>query len=293
MNEFNFIDSLKKFQNASSRVVRGIGDDAAVLALDGRWYQLFTTDMLVEGVHFTLKMPPVAIGHKAMACSVSDIAAMGGIPTCAVVSVGIPRRVPPALVARIYQGMHSCARRFKVSLVGGDTVRAGALTINVALLGEVEKKYLVARDGARPGDMICVTGRLGGSFASGRHLTFTPRFKEARWLVQHARPTAMMDISDGLAGDLRHILKASKAGAVLDERAVPCHNGVSVLQALSDGEDFELLFTLAPARAKVLARSAPFAFTVVGEITAASHRLMIKDISGKARAVEAKGYTHF
>ncbi len=318
MNEFDLIDGFKRFQNISRRVIKGIGDDAAVLELNATHYQLFTTDMCVEGVHFLKSTPAKKVGWKAMAVNVSDIAAMGGLPTVAVVSIGIPASVtdrvtpeagslPPAAkrgregaaggrtrsgsgeryVREIYAGMHACAKKFGVSIVGGDTVRSDKLVINVALLGEVEKENLLTRAGARPGDHIFVTGPLGGSLKSGRHLTFTPRVKEARWLLGHLKPTAMMDISDGLAGDLRHILKESGVGALIAEACIPLHKGVSLAQGLSDGEDFELLFTLPSAQAK----DCPF--PVVGVITDKKGKLMIKDKTGKDKVLTGKGFEHF
>ena len=310
MHEFELINKFKGFQNLTPRVVRGIGDDAAVLALDRKRYQLFTTDMCVEGVHFATGTPAHKIGWKAMAVNVSDIAAMGGRPTCAVVSLGIPSRTrhavgltghiefprrkpltgnsmcPDVFTRGLYQGLHACARKFGVSIVGGDTVASDKLVINVALLGEVEKKYLVTRAGAKKGDHIFVTGPLGGSFKSGRHLSFMPRLKEAQKIVRHYKPTAMMDISDGLAGDLRHILKASGVGALLAEACIPLYKDVTLAQGLSDGEDFELLFT-APSS---MARKCPF--PVVGVITDRKGKLMIKDRNGKEKLLTLKGFEH-
>lgn len=295
MDEFSFINSLKQFQNLSSQVIIGIGDDTAVLRLDAKRYQLFTTDMCVDGQHFLVRTPAYQVGWKAMAVNVSDIAAMGGTPTCAVVSLGFPtqeassvmsksRRL--AYIKRVYSGLQACAEMFGISIVGGDTVSANRLTINVALLGEVKKKDLVTRAGARVGDGIYVTGPLGGSLASGHHLSFTPRVKEAQWLVKHLKPTAMMDISDGLAGDVRHILRASSCGAVLDAARIPCNQGVSIAQAMTDGEDFELLFTLPAAKE----RYCPF--VRVGRIVK-DHGLFCVDINGRQRKVTVQGFSHF
>ena len=158
--------------------------------------------------------------------------------------------------------------------------------INVALLGLVEKKYLVTRDGAKPGDWIFVTGPLGGSFKSGRHLNFTPRLAQARFLVEKFKPNAMMDISDGLSGDLNHILKASEVGARLDFNSIPCHKGASLSQALNDGEDFELLFTLSSKKASSLmnwqAANRSFYFYPIGTITA-----------NAKEKINSKSFTHF
>jgi thiamine-monophosphate kinase len=286
LGEFGLIDALKKFAPVSKTVIRGIGDDAAVLPYSESHYQLLTTDMLCEGTHFTRRMPPHSIGSKAMASSISDIAAMGGWPAYAVISIGLPPDLPVSFIKEVYQGMQSVAGAFRVSMVGGDTVKSRQIILNVALSGLVEKKYLVTRDGAKAGDWIFVTGPLGGSFKSGRHLDFFPRLAQARFLVENFKPHAMMDISDGLSGDLNHILEASRVGARLDTGAIPRPKGVSLSQALNDGEDFELLFTLGPAKARSLmgwqARKKSLYFYPIGTIT--------KDVKEK---IHAKSFTHF
>jgi len=286
IGEFGLIDVLKKQAPVSTSVIKGIGDDAAVLPYNKKEYLLLTTDMLAEDVHFTRRMAPEAIGHKALACNISDVAAMGGWPTYAVVSIGLPKNLPVAFIKDIYKGMGRLARDFNVSIVGGDTIKADKLIINVALLGLVEKKCLVGRDGAKAGDWIFVTGPLGGSLKSGRHLNFTPRLAQARFLVQNFKPHAMMDISDGLSGDLNHMLKASRVGARLDHEAIPRLKGVTLAQALNDGEDFELLFTLNASKARALmewqARRQSFYFYPIGTITA-----NVKD------KINAKSFAHF
>ena len=297
LNEFGLIEAIKKYQHLSSRVVKGIGDDAAVLELDAKRYQLLTTDMLVEGVHFLRTAPAKLVGYKALACNISDIAAMGGVPTFAVVSIGLPLKTSKAYVKDLYTGMSALAKKFGVSIVGGDTVKADKVVINIALLGEVEKKNLVLRSGARPGDIIFVSGSLGNTLKSGKHLKFVPRVKEARFLVENFRLTSMMDISDGLAGDLGHILKASAVGAILDASMIPRNPGASVEPALCGGEDFELLVTLSFTQAKKLieyqARNEAFRFYPVGEVTAAVNKLQLRDDRGKLRSLSARAYTHF
>jgi len=286
LGEFGLIDALKKYAPVSKTVIKGIGDDAAVLPYTKDKYLLLTTDMLAQGAHFTLRMPPRLIGHKALACNISDIAAMGGLPTFAVVSMGVPKDLPVRFIEEVYKGIQSTARGFNISIVGGDTIKTDKIVINVALLGQVEKKYLVTREGAKAGDGIFVTGPLGGSLKSGRHLNFTPRLAQGRFLVENFKPSSMIDISDGLAGDLNHILRASRVGARLDRASIPRHKGVSLSHALGDGEDFELLFTLAPNKARKLmdwqAAQKVFYFYPVGTITA-----NIKE------RIYAKGFTHF
>lgn len=294
IGEFGLINILKKYHGADTTVIKGIGDDTAVLPWDAKRYLLLTTDMLVEGVHFTRRMPPRSIGRKALACSISDIAAMGGLPRYAVVSLGIPSHFSVAAARGIYEGIHRLAKEFRVAVVGGDTVRSAKVVINVALAGEVEKKNIVDRGGARNGDLIFVTGALGRSLSSGRHARFIPRVKAARYLVQRFKPTAMIDISDGLAADLGHILEESKCGARLWEKRIPKGKGAGLNNALCDGEDFELLFTLRPAKAKALAkRRTPFRFYGIGEITARGRGLRLRDKRGRERKLPVRGYTHF
>lgn len=286
VGEFGLIDILKKHSPVAKAVIKGIGDDTAVLPYTKDKYLLLTTDMMAEDVHFNRRMNPKGVGHKALACNISDIAAMGGLPTYAVISIGLPRGLKLAFVEDIYRGMQALAKQFGVSLVGGDTIQSDKIVINVALVGEVEKKYLVTRDGARAGDWIFVTGALGGSFKSGRHLTFTPRVEQARFLVKKFKPSAMMDISDGLAGDLNHILKASRVGAQLDETSIPRHKGVNLKQVLSEGEDFELLFMLSQIKAKSLIdwqrKTQRWFFYPIGRIT-----------SDLKHTVSTEGFKHF
>ena len=296
LGEFGLIETLKKFQNLLPRVVKGIGDDAAVLKVRGGRYLLFTTDMLVQDVHFSLRMRARDVGHKALACNLSDIAAMGGEPVFAVVSLGVPGNISARYVKDLYAGMWAVARTYGVSIVGGDTVRSEKVVVNIALLGEVEKRKLVRRQGARTGDWIFVSGPLGGSLRSGRHLKFTPRVREARFLVENFKPSAMMDLSDGLAGDLAHILKASCVGALIEEKLIPCHRGVSVRKALTDGEDFELLFTMPSARAKkLLEYECPgrIRFYPIGVVRSRREGFCLVKANGEVEPVEVQGYRHF
>lgn len=296
LGEFGLIESLKKFQNLLPRVVKGIGDDAAVLKVKGGRQLLFTTDMMVEGVHFLRRMNARSVGHKALACNVSDIAAMGGEPVFAVVSLGVPGNIQARYVKGLYAGMWAVARDFGVSIVGGDTVRSDKIIVNIALLGEVEKTKLVRRQGARPGDWIFVSGPLGGSLRSGRHLNFTPRVREARFLVKKFKPSAMMDLSDGLAGDLAHILKASCVGALIEEKLIPCHRGVTPMRALADGEDFELLLTMPSARArKLLEYRGPegYRFYPIGVVRPRREGFRIVRAMGGTEPVTAQGFRHF
>lgn len=294
LGEFGLIEWIRRSIPPDKTVKRAIGDDTAVLSFTAQDDLLFTTDMIVEGVHFTRQMSPQGIGHKALACNLSDIAAMGGAGTYAVVSLGVPPKTDVAFVRAIYQGMISLGKKFDVNIVGGDTVRSDKLVINVALLGKVKKGRAVLRSGAKPGDRIFVTGPLGGSFESGRHLKFVPRLKESRFLADHFLPSSMIDISDGLAADLGHILEESRVGAVIQEQLIPRNPGVKLENVLSGGEDFELLFTLSPRKTRALFKSAhPFLFYPIGEITAGRGKLFLIDKDGGKKRISPKGFTHF
>ncbi len=290
IGEFGLIELLKKYKGSGASVVKGIGDDTAVVPLDAKHYLLLTTDMLMEGVHFKHNAAPRLIGHKALACSISDIAAMGGRPRYALVSLGVPGNLSWDFVRDLYQGMDTLARKFGVAIVGGDTIKSAKIVINVVLTGEINKKDVVYRSGARPGDLIFVTGPLGRSLPTGWHLKFIPRVKESQYLVRRVKPTSMIDISDGLAADLGHILEESKVGAVLEEKRIPRCAGGSVRQALYDGEDFELLFTVSRRKAALLKRSK---FYPIGEIVHRTKGLVLRDKSGKLTRISQQGYTHF
>jgi len=275
-------------------VVRGVGDDCAVLtgrlsagfgAGAGR-FLLFASDMLVEGVHFRRAARPEQIGWKALAVNVSDVAAMGGLPRYAVVSIGLPRETRGSFVEGVYRGLRRCAARFGVNLVGGDTVRSPKIVVDVAILGEVERGRVVYRKGARPGDVLLVTGRLGGAVRSGRHLTFTPRVREARALAGRGRVHAMMDLSDGLWVDLGRLCRESRVGAVLELGRIPRRPGCSLKQALTDGEDFELLLAVPAREAARLIRWArgrlACGLTRIG-------RVVKRNSGGPVTCVDAKG----
>ncbi len=232
----------------------GAGDDCAVIGSPRatRW-TLLKADAVVEGVHFLRDDDPRRVGWKALCRAISDIAAMGGVPEHAVITIAIARDDDVARVKALYAGLRKAARRFGVSIVGGETSRSpGPLFVNVTLTGFVERTRCILRSGAKSGDAIFVTGRLGGSRA-GKHLDFTPRLAEARWLVENFRPTAMMDLSDGLAADLPRLARASRCGFTLDESRIPITRGCTLNRALGDGEDFELLFALAPRKAAGIA----------------------------------------
>ena len=309
MNEFELIDLLSRSLPSNASVVTGPGDDCAALDLGvpGKLV-LFKTDAIVQGIHFTEAAKPEQIGHKALARCLSDIAAMAGTPTAAVVTIALPHKFDPAFVESIYHGMNALARRHDVAIVGGETTtNPERLLISVALLGLVARDKCLHRSGSKPGDAIFVTGELGSSL-DGRHLDFEPRLAEAHWLVEHFSIHSMIDLSDGLAGDIRHLLKASHLGAELLTSAIPISRAARLkaraetsgkpplLAALTDGEDFELLFTVASRDAVPLLdawkRQFPkLRLSCIGRMLR-EPGLRLRDKTG-VRPLTAHGYVHF
>lgn len=278
LGEDALISRLIEKMPRDSDPLAGPGDDCAVIDQGkGRPLQLLKTDAMVERVHFLATAPPRKIGWKAIARVTSDFAAMGGIPDRFLITIALPAHWPVAFVESIYRGMADCLKAFGGTLAGGETTRVpegSSAMISIAATGLVERKNLVLRSGGRPGDLILVTGKLGGSI-TGKHLSFTPRQAESQWLVQHARPSAMMDLSDGLAKDLPRLAKASGCGFALDSNSIPKTRGCTLDQALGDGEDFELLLTLSPKKSPQLAATWKDVFpklslTVIGQLTDAS-----------------------
>lgn len=293
IGEFGIIERISKRVRTDRTVVKGIGDDCAVIDTGGADYTLLTCDMIVAGVDFEPEEQPRRIGRKALAVSISDIAACGGVPRYALVSLGMPANFPAASVNAIYDGMADLAEEYGVSIVGGDTSKAPVLTIDLSLYGTVEKKNLVLRSGAKEGDVIFVTGEFGGSIR-GKHLMFTPRLKESRFLVNTVAVHAMIDCSDGLAADLHHILEASNAGCVLFEHLIPQAAASSGIEdALSSGEDFELIFTVSQEDAGRLVAEKAFDFHPLGSVTARRLGMRMVDAKGASRIIVPKGYRHF
>jgi thiamine-monophosphate kinase len=280
----------------------GIGDDMAQL----RWQAdsvCITTDMLVEGVHFDLAETTLEqVGYKAMAVSLSDCAAMATIPVAAVVSLALPRGGETGLVRQLHRGLQQAGRAFDCAVVGGDTTRGTArngLVVNVAMLSHPPAgRHPIARNGARVGDVIAVTGALGGS-RRGHHLHFTPRVREALMLAEGAELHAMMDLSDGLSTDLHRLCRASRSGALIRAADLPLSASARkqpdpLHAALNDGEDFELLFTLTPADFARLksAWQCPTALTAVGTIEAGTS-LRLEGETGAVEPLRPGGYDHF
>jgi len=299
IGELGLIRRMARNVRVDNTVLHGIGDDTAVIRWTRNKHLLFTCDMLIEDLHFKRsEATPYQIGWKAIARNISDIAAMGGLPRYATVSAAVDPGLNVSFLDGIVKGMLSACRKFGVNIVGGDTARSSRIVIDIAMVGEVEKRNLVLRSGAKPGDVILVTGSIGGSI-KGKHLNFVPRLKEARELVSGYKVNAMIDISDALLLDLRRLLDSSGVGARLYEGLVPLSSGVSTVEsAIREGEDFELLFTMRPGEAKKLFRSGMAKFdtdiTLIGEITAKKDGYILVDQDGKKRRVKgAEGFLHF
>jgi thiamine-monophosphate kinase len=309
MTEFELIARLAKSLPTNESVLTGAGDDCAVLDLGAAdQLILFKTDAVVEGIHFTSETPPEKIGRKALARCLSDIAAMAGTPVAALVTIGLPEKFDAEFVAKIYDGMNALAREHGVAIVGGETTtNPKSILISISLLGTVPRGKQILRSGAKTGDAIFVTGELGGSLAE-KHLDFEPRLAEARWLAGHFPIHAMIDLSDGLAGDLRHMLNASGVGAEILKTAVPVSRAAKLrakqssatkpafAAALKDGEDFELLFTVASKDAVKLLdgwkkKFPKLKLSCIGKIVAGDG-ILIRDKNGP-RILNLNGYAHF
>lgn len=303
--EFDLIARFRCRTAMTDRVALGIGDDCASIRFTAGAEVLVTTDMLMDGRHFLLAEHPLsAIGRKCLGVNLSDIAAMAGRPVAAVVAVALPAARATQIAMGVYEGMERMAEQYGVALVGGDTnAWDGPLVVSVTVLGEATGRGPVRRSGAKAGDAILVTGPLGGSLL-GRHLDPRPRVAEALALHEAADLHAMIDLSDGLAGDLPHILVESGGlGAVLEVEAIPIHpdawlrsgrDGISPLDhALGDGEDFELCLTVSSDDADRLLASPPTGVRLhrIGIIDEASG-LRLRHVDGHLIPCLARGFDH-
>lgn len=286
---------------------QGIGDDCAVLApgRTGRG-QLVTVDPVIAGRHFELNLPPAAVAEKLLRRNLSDIAAMGGTPRHAVVALAAPASTPLAWLRGFFRSLGRAARREGVAIVGGDCAQTdGLLGAWLTLVGDAPPRPLT-RTGARVGDLLFVTGALGGSLL-GRHARFVPRLAEGRWLAARADVHAAIDVSDGLARDVRPLVPPG-AGVVLDVRQIPVsaaarrlarRTGRTALEhACNDGEDYELLFAVAPRRVDdlVVAWHRKFAIPLscIGKfVTRGPRAPLVRLVPASAPAIRLRGYEHF
>lgn len=332
LGEFGLIARLQsRLKYRSPQIIAGIGDDCAVYQGKAGKYQIVSSDTLMETVHFELSTTsPEQLGRKALAVNISDIAAMGGAPTLALISLGIPKKISVRFLDRFYEGLNQISGEYHVEIAGGDTVSSPKhFHINITIVGEVPKKRWFSRAGARPGDKILVTGSLGDAalglkllqskkkWAGPRaaknslirkHLDPVPPILESAMLAKSkAKITAMIDVSDGLAQDLGHICKASGVGAVLQEVLLPksqAFEKICVLNeipprewVLAGGEDYELLFTLRPENVKNLIyrfKKAGKRLTHIGEITAEAGKTVLVKPNGRSEILRKPlGFNHF
>ena len=291
------IKRLSKGIRLDSSVIHGIGDDTAVIKWTRDKHLLFTCDMLIEDVHFKAsRATPFQIGWKALGRNLSDIAAMGGVPRYALVSIAVRPDTDVKFLDGVYKGIKALAGKFGVNIVGGDMAHDKKTVIDVSLIGEVEKKNLVMRSGAKAGDVIFVTGSIGGSL-KGKHLRFMPRVAEARKLVSNYKINSMIDVSDGLLLDLWRILDQSHKGACIIQRFVPLSRAAGAFdKAVTDGEDFELLFTMGLKEAERFMKSGikktGAQVCAIGRITN-NNGLCVVRPAGTIESISPRGYLHF
>jgi thiamine-monophosphate kinase len=307
MIENEFVRRLtRRFPNLPPVEV-GIGDDGAVLSNVSGTPVVVVTDLLLDGVHFDLRVTsPQLVGRKSIAVNLSDLAAMACEPTAAFISIAVPKSLrgdAASFLEALYSGIEEMTTEYGFTLAGGDTnAWDGAFAINVCLTGTPMKNSPVLRSGAKAGDVLFVTGPLGGSLHHGRHLTFSPRLDVARWLVSNTSVHAMMDLSDGLSMDLHRMMEASHTGAVLESAHIPVHSDVPLLlsdrerlaAALGDGEDFELLLSVSESDAATLpdlAERAGFQLVRIGRVVEGSE-LLLQDKHGRRSPLEITGWQH-
>ncbi|MCA8992702.1 MAG: thiamine-phosphate kinase [Planctomycetaceae bacterium] len=301
--ELEFVDWISRQAADTNQILEvGIGDDAAVQRVTQGQHVVVAKDVLMEGAHFEFETAtPELVGRKALAVNLSDIAAMGARPVSVYIGLVLAKSRGIEFARRVDAGIRELANQYNVCIAGGDTnTWDGPLVISVTVLGEVAPNSAIQRNGAQPGDVLFVSGPLGGSLASGRHLTFEPRLELAQQLTSACKVNAMMDISDGLALDCTRMLKASGAGAILESSSIPIHADVSfslpteqrLQHALHDGEDFELLIALSEEQVELLADSKlNTPLQRIGRVTA-DPGLFLQEGSGQLKLLEPRGYEH-
>lgn len=335
IGEFELIERIKrKAGSPRPSIIMGIGDDSAAIVPSPQCISLVTQDLLIEGIHFNLSyFTGYNLGKKALSVNLSDIAAMGGIPKYFLASLAIPKHLSIHFIDEFYQGMMDLAGVFDVSLIGGDTSSCRKeLFINITVIGEVPREQLILRNGARPGDYIFVTGSLGDScmglkilqdssfqddrnkynYIIERHLSPWPRIREGRFLAERRLASAMIDISDGLLSDLRHICVESGVGATLWLEKIPLseeyreyffshakssdHELKEWDPALTGGEDYELIFTVPPQKWPIVEefiRTGMLNAAKIGEINEAKERIRVILEGDREITFQEEGYRHF
>ncbi len=299
LTEMGLIKWLEQESFYAKGLILGVGDDAAVVSPERRGNCLLKTDMVIEDVHFTSKTNPREWARKVVMANISDIAAMGGTPRWCMVALGIPSSYSMKKAKAIGSAALAACKEYGVTLVGGDTSRSLKAVMAVAMTGRVAKGREIRRSGARVGDIVFVTGALGGSLISGRHLSFVPRLKESRFLVENYRINSMIDVSDGLSKDLRLIAEASSVGLRINLTDIPLHDDVAdVRQAFFDGEDYELVFAMRSSEAIRLMkddrwRRRGFIFSPIGKCVRKSNGLGLVDKSGRVQSFPKIRDHHF
>jgi thiamine-monophosphate kinase len=326
IGEFGLIERIRARKQAYDEdVVIGIGDDCAILRR-GPVLEVLTTDCLVEGTHYEDKWLSMKdVGWKTLAVNVSDVAAVGGTPRHALITLFLPEAVTTGDIDDLYDGLDECAGAFGVAIVGGDIVKIrGPFAVSLTLSGTCERDEVALRSGARKDDLIVVTGSLGGASLGLKCLKDgvagaesgalaecvkkfrrpVPRLKESRAIIQELRPSAMIDISDGLLSDLWHVIEASKVGAMLNADAVPVAEGVSeffrsgeaaLSWAISGGEEYELLFTMSSrheGKLAELANKLGTRLTPIGTITSKTAGVKLAGPNGE-KELKPGGFDHF
>jgi len=287
---------LERLLSKRPDVMVGVGDDAAVVRAPGSELNMvYTTDAVVESIHFLPGTEPRRIGHKMVGRLLSDLAAMGAEPDHILLNVAVPAGYPASSLNQIYEGAEKLAMAFGACIVGGDTMKSAPLALHGFASGHLPTGSALLRSGAKAGDKIYVTGELGGSI-HGKHLDFTPRVAEGIWLRKSGWVTAMMDISDGLARDLPRLCAKSGVGAVVNTEDIPVRHHSDLNHALSDGEDYELLFTVKPEQTeqfeKVWSNFSKLPSTCIGEMQGWPDDLMLIYSGGRREPFPSAGYDH-
>jgi thiamine-monophosphate kinase len=290
LREDRLLDQLLSRLPRGKSVVAGVGDDCAVVETVNRdSFLVLKTDCVVEGVHFFRGTNALDVGWKAMMRPLSDFAATAAVPQFALITLMAPEQTTVTWVKELYRGLRRAAKRFEVSIVGGETSSTqGPIAVSTSVVGFVERDHWVSRRGGKVGDDLFVTGRLGGALKQ-KHLQFIPRIVESRWLTENFSIHAMMDLSDGLGTDLPRLARASKVGLKIDIENLPLTRGAKINDAISEGEDYELLFAISPRhRSRLQQRWAQkfpdLPLTRIGSLS---------QLSTKDYQLLPRGYVHF